>query len=62
MGSEWRTFSSNDKETKDASRVGAAENPLMEGHDLSTTIGAATGSAGFDEDGKPIYRNRNTVI
>lgn len=34
----------------------------MEGHDLSTTIGRATGSAGFDEKGNPIYRNRTTVI
>ena len=59
VGSEWRTFS-NDKETKDMCRVGAAENPMMEGHDLSTTIGAATGNAGFDENGRAIYRNRST--
>ena len=43
-------------------RVGAAEDPAMGGSDLSTTIGRATGSAGFDENGKPIYRNRFSVI
>jgi len=32
----------------------------MDGHDLSTTIGRATGSAGFDASGNPLYRNRNT--
>ena len=31
----------------------------MEGQDLSTTIGRATGAAGFGENGLPIYRNRN---
>lgn len=34
----------------------------MEGHDLTTSIGRATGSAGFDENGKPIYRNRFQVL
>jgi hypothetical protein len=33
----------------------------MGGADLSTTIGRATGSAGFDENGMPLYRNKNTV-
>lgn len=37
------------------------KDPSMGGADLSTTIGRATGSAGFDENGMPIYRNRNTV-
>ena len=32
----------------------------MGGADLSTTIGRATGSAGFDENGMPLYRNKNT--
>ncbi|CAF0776442.1 unnamed protein product [Brachionus calyciflorus] len=58
VGSEWRTFA-NDKESTDMTRVGAAEDPTMEGQDLSTTIGRATGSAGFGENGLPIYRNRN---
>ena len=60
VGSEWRTFA-NDKESTDMTRVGAAEDPTMDGNDLSTTIGRATGSAGFDANGAPIYRNRNTV-
>ena len=58
VGSEWRTFA-NDKESTDMTRVGAAEDPTMDGNDLSTTIGRATGSAGFDANGLPIYRNRN---
>ena len=58
VGSEWRTFS-NDKDAKDMSRVGAVEDPTMEGMDLSTSIGRATGSAGFDEAGNPLYRNRS---
>ncbi len=33
----------------------------MDGNDLSTTIGRATGSAGFDENGNQIYRNKNIV-
>ncbi|KAK2179753.1 hypothetical protein NP493_474g04006 [Ridgeia piscesae] len=60
VGSEWRTFS-NEKSTKDASRVGAAENPLLEGGDLSTMISMGTGSASFDNDGKSIYRNRRQM-
>lgn len=57
VGSEWRTFA-NDKESTDMTRVGAAEDPTMDGNDLSTVIGRATGSAGFDSSGAPIYRNR----
>ena len=38
------------------------KDPNAESTDLSTTIGRATGSAGFDENGVPIYRNRMTVI
>ena len=32
--------------------------PSMGGGDLSTVVGRATGSAGFDENGRPIYRNK----
>jgi hypothetical protein len=32
----------------------------MGGSDLSTVIGRATGNAGFDENGKPLYRNKFT--
>ncbi|XP_065191189.1 transcription initiation factor IIB-like [Sycon ciliatum] len=42
VGSEWRTFS-NEKAQGDPSRVGAAENPLLDGHDLSTSIGTIRG-------------------
>lgn len=38
VGSEWRTFS-NDKATKDPSRVGDTQNPLLSDGDLSTMIG-----------------------
>jgi transcription initiation factor TFIIB len=61
VGSEWRTFS-NDKDSKDMSRVGAVEDPTLEGSDLTTTIGRATGSAGFDDSGNPLYRNRSLVL
>lgn len=37
VGSEWRTFS-NEKATKDPSRVGDAQNPLLNGGDLTTMI------------------------
>lgn len=49
VGSEWRTFSDSNS---DPSRVGAAENPLIE-NDLSTTIGRST--TGTE------YHNRNAM-
>lgn len=49
VGSEWRTFSDSNS---DPSRVGAAENPLLE-NDLSTTIGRST--TGTE------YHNRNAM-
>ncbi|VDP16112.1 unnamed protein product [Soboliphyme baturini] len=42
VNSEWRSFS-NESSSKDPSRVGAPENPLMSGSDLSTTISGDTG-------------------
>ena len=60
VGSEWRTFS-NEKDTKDNSRVGAAENSLLGGSDLSTMISMGTGNASFDANGKPLYKNRPQV-
>lgn len=48
VSSEWRTFSDSNS---DPSRVGAAENPLLE-NDLSTRIGASTGTE---------YHNRNSM-
>lgn len=59
VGSEWRTFN-NEKSTKDNSRVGAAENPLFEGSDMSTMIAVSQDSL-RDEHGKPMYRNRRTI-
>lgn len=49
VSSEWRTF--NDS-TTDPSRVGAAENPLLE-NDLTTHIGRSTSG--------PDYHNRNSM-
>ncbi|XP_056379181.1 transcription initiation factor IIB [Hyla sarda] len=60
VGSEWRTFS-NDKATKDPSRVGDTQNPLLSGGDLTTMIGKGTGSASFDEFGNSKYQNRRTM-
>jgi len=59
VGSEWRTFN-NEKSQKDNSRVGAAENPLFEGSDMSTMIMVSNDSL-RDEFGKPVYRNRRTM-
>lgn len=60
VGSEWRTFS-NEKANADPSRVGGAENALLNGTDLSTMIGPGTGTASFDEHGVAKYQNRRTV-
>jgi len=60
VGSEWRTFS-NEKANADPSRVGGAENPLLNGSDLSTLIGGGKGEAAFDENGLAKYSNRRTM-
>ncbi|XP_044288145.1 transcription initiation factor IIB [Varanus komodoensis] len=60
VGSEWRTFS-NDKATKDPSRVGDTQNPLLSDGDLTTMIGKGTGAASFDEFGNSKYQNRRTM-
>jgi len=56
VGSEWRTFS-NDKDSKDMSRVGAAENPLYGGDNLETVMSLGTGAGAVDEFGKQKYNN-----
>lgn len=56
VGSEWRTFS-NDKDSKDMSRVGAAENPLLGGDNLETYMSVGTGAGAIDEFGKQKYGN-----
>jgi len=43
--SEWRTFSNDDQGNDDPSRVGEAENPLLNGSHLQTTIAFGEGSA-----------------
>ncbi|KAG1650709.1 Transcription initiation factor IIB [Nymphon striatum] len=60
VGSEWRTFS-NENANSDPSRVGSAENPLLNGSDLSTVIGRGTGNASFDENGVAKYQNRRSM-
>ena len=62
VGSEWRTFA-NDANAKDMSRVGAAENPLFNGGDLSTMISGTpyNDARQLDEQGRPLYRNRRNV-
>ncbi|ESO03127.1 hypothetical protein HELRODRAFT_174017 [Helobdella robusta] len=41
--------------------VGAAENELFEGSNISTCITMGSGSSNINEDGKPIYKNRRTM-
>jgi len=67
VGSEWRSFS-NDRNTADPSRVGGAENPLLDGCDLSTVVGPSTSGpaygqagAGCAQEGGAMYRNRRTM-
>lgn len=59
VGSEWRTFS-NDKDSKDMSRVGDAENSLLSGSDLSTIIERPSGMMGNDS-GFGNLSNRRTM-
>ena len=44
VGTEWRSFN-NEKSCKDPSRVGAPENSLLSGSDLSTSIAIAPGGS-----------------
>merc|ERR1719187_2913497 len=60
VGSEWRTFS-NEKANSDPSRVGGAENPLLNGSDLSTIIGPSTGAGGGFDMGGSKYQNRRSM-
>jgi len=58
VGSEWRTFS-NDKDSKDRSRVGDVENRLLSGSDLSTMMGPSSSGADNGEYAK--YNNRRQI-
>jgi transcription initiation factor TFIIB len=49
VGSEWRTFS-NEKNATDRSRVGASENPLLDGHDLSSYVAPAPSRPGTNSE------------
>lgn len=57
VGTEWRTFS-NEKANSDPCRVGAAENPLLNGSDLTTVIGPAVGGSSSGANG---YQNRRST-
>lgn len=59
VGSEWRTFS-NEKANADPSRVGASENPLLNGTDLSTYI-SRDGLSMNDDGAGPKYHNRKAI-
>lgn len=48
VGSEWRTFS-NDSGSADRSRVGAAEDPVMDGGGLTTFIGPSATPFGMKD-------------
>ena len=57
VGAEWRTFSNDTLLSK--SRVGAEENVLYDGIDLSTMIGqTGASSVAYDEGGERKYRNK----
>ncbi|KAL9988349.1 hypothetical protein ACROYT_G002785 [Oculina patagonica] len=60
VGSEWRTFS-NEKSTSDPSRVGAAQDPLLAGGDLSTMIERVplVPRNNSKSDGYPKYYNQS---
>ncbi|KAJ5163520.1 Transcription factor TFIIB [Penicillium coprophilum] len=54
LHSEWRTFSNDDQNNDDPSRVGDASNPLLNGAQLETSI--ASGGSGRARD---LYRAQN---
>ncbi|CAP26742.1 Protein CBR-TTB-1 [Caenorhabditis briggsae] len=58
VGTEWRSFS-NERSGNDPSRVGAPENPLLTGGDLSTTI--AVGFGGSDSDNSLANAQRKSM-
>jgi len=60
VSSEWRTFN-NEKDSKDNCRVGASENTLLDGSDLSTMIVGGIGAASVDESGRPLYNSRRQL-
>ena len=59
VGSEWRTFSNDKANNADPCRVGGAENPLLNGSDLTTMIGPSTDN--FDSSAGSKYQNRRAM-
>jgi transcription initiation factor TFIIB len=57
VGPEWRTFS-DDKDSRDMCRVGAAENPLFDSDHFETVMSKGTGAGALDEFGTQKYINR----
>lgn len=57
VSSEWRTFSNSDGKNSDPSRVGASEDPLLDGADLTTRIALPVGITTLSPDGVS-YKNR----
>jgi len=55
VGQEWRTFAND--EGKDRSRVGDAQNTLLSGTDLSTTVGAMRGKGDINQFAS-LYKHR----
>jgi transcription initiation factor TFIIB len=55
--SEWRTFSNDDQNNDDPSRVGDAANPLLNGNQLETQIAYGTGGAGS----RALHRAQNKM-
>ncbi|CAF1210604.1 unnamed protein product [Adineta steineri] len=61
VSAEWRTFS-NDSDTKDMSRVGAASNPLFSTDHFHTFMTSGTGAGALDESGKQKYTNKSSQV
>ena len=57
LGSEWRTFANDDGKNDDPSRVGEADNPLLNGNQLETSIAYGVGGA----KAKELHRAQNRV-
>lgn len=56
--SEWRTFSNDDQNTDDPSRVGDGPNDLLDGEQLHTAIGQ---DAGGNAKNRELYRAQNKI-
>ncbi|AOA60334.1 Transcription initiation factor IIB [Komagataella phaffii CBS 7435] len=59
MRSEWRTFNNDDQNGDDPSRVGEAQNPLLDGDQLSTIIAYNTDNTRM---GRELSRAQNSTV